>query len=65
MTEPLDRCCWPRCKAEYVMTYLGRTLCDEHWERVCVLGEAGNVNELVRRLGLPRERVEATITRGN
>jgi hypothetical protein len=29
-----ERCEWPRCRKAPTMEYIGKSLCNEHWDRV-------------------------------
>jgi len=38
---PGDRCAWPRCASGTVVGWLGKPLCERHWEKVCEMTSAG------------------------
>jgi len=36
-----DRCAWPRCAGHPSVGWLGKPLCERHWEKVCRLTSGG------------------------
>jgi hypothetical protein len=36
-----DQCCWPGCGQPVAIGWLGRLVCEAHWEKVCSLTASG------------------------
>jgi hypothetical protein len=44
-----SRCCKPRCKRPPAITYLGRRLCDFHWNEQCRREDAAALADYAAR----------------
>lgn len=36
-----DQCGWPKCSQPAAIGWLGKPVCEEHWEKVCSLADSG------------------------
>lgn len=36
-----DQCCWPKCGQPAAVGWLGKLVCEGHWEKVCSLTASG------------------------
>lgn len=46
------RCCWDNCRiTEIAVTYLGKPLCEKHWDKVAEMA----VEEVKKRLGYKKD----------
>lgn len=36
-----DQCGWPKCSQPAAIGWLGKLVCEEHWEKVCSLTASG------------------------
>lgn len=55
----MSRCEWKGCKLEPVLTWLGKGLCQKHWERLCTIdGTEKGVREIQLKTGVRRPFTE-------
>jgi len=47
-----DFCQYRKCKEKSNLCYLGKGLCDKHWEKLCEL----DIKEMHRKLGIEDEK---------
>ncbi len=49
----MDKCCFPRCNNITTLRYMGRDICDVHWEKIA--GSDGKTEKgLLAKIGLTR-----------
>ena len=57
MTNCSEECCeWPRCKRERAMLYLGKRLCDYHWENFVASEDEEVSKKAEKTLGIDRKK---------
>jgi len=53
-------CDWKSCKRESTLTYLGKELCNDHWNKLCEMQDENKGKAARKKIGLPPEQ-EKTI----
>jgi len=49
----MERCEFPRCKYYPNITYIGHSICDEHWKQICESNKKSE-QKLLKKIGLIR-----------
>ena len=49
----IEKCDFPKCKYLVDMRYIGRGICNDHWERLCE-ADSKTENRLLGKIGLVR-----------
>lgn len=51
-------CCFKRCRRLSDLNYMGKDICDYHWEKLC---NSNDENKLLKEIGL--ERVDGKVVK--
>lgn len=55
-----DQCDFPRCKNFSDLGYIGRNICNMHWEQLCE-AESKTEKRLLKKIGLVRNKSGAVV----
>lgn len=49
----MEKCDFPKCRNIADMGYMGRDICNDHWEKICE-SDGKTENKLLKKIGLVR-----------
>lgn len=56
----MEQCDFPRCRIIATLGYIGRAICDDHWEQLCN-ADSKTEKRLLKKIGLVRNKSGAVV----